>query len=63
MSEKSIGYTVGQTINETASTIVGFFSDFYDGLVGNEPESTPEVEVEVTEAPKGERTRNKGAAQ
>ena len=35
MSEKSIGYTVGQTINETASTIVGFFSDFYDGLVGN----------------------------
>lgn len=61
MSEKSIGYTVGQTINETASTIVGFFSDFYDGLVGNEPESTPEVEV--IEAPKVVRTRNKGAAQ
>ncbi len=64
MSEKSIGYVVGETINETASTIVGFFSDFYDGLVGNEPESTPEVEVdEVIEAPKAVRTRNKGAAQ
>lgn len=62
MSEKSIGYTVGQTINETASTIVGFFSDFYDGLVGNEPESTSEVD-EVIEAPKAVRTRNKGAAQ
>ena len=62
MSEKSIGYTVGQTINETASTIVGFFSDFYDGLVGNELESTSEV-AEVIEAPKAVRTRNKGAAQ
>lgn len=62
MSEKSIGYTVGQTINETASTIVGFFSDLYDGLVGNEPESTSEVD-EVIEAPKAVRTRNKGAAQ
>ena len=62
MSEKSIGYTVGQTINETASTIVGFFSDFYDGLVGNEPEGTSEVD-EVIEAPKAVRTRNKGAAQ
>lgn len=62
MSEKSIGYVVGETINETASTIVGFFSDFYDGLVGNEPESTPEVD-EVIEAPKAVRTRNKGAAQ
>ena len=30
MSEKSIGYVVGETINETASTIVGFFSDFCD---------------------------------
>lgn len=62
MSEKSIGYVVGETINETASTIVGFFSDFYDGLVGNEPESTSEVD-EVIEAPKAVRTRNKGAAQ
>lgn len=63
MSEKSIGRVCGETLNEAATTLISFFGDFYDGLVGNEPESTPEVEVEVIEAPKVVRTRNKGAAQ
>lgn len=62
MSEKSIGRVCGETLNEAATTLISFFSDFYDGLVGNEPESTSEV-AEVIEAPKVVRTRNKGAAQ
>ena len=62
MSEKSIGRVCGETLNEAATTLISFFGDFYDGLVGNEPESTPEVD-EVIEAPKAVRTGNKGAAQ
>lgn len=62
MSEKSIGRVCGETLNEAATTLISFFGDFYDGLVGNEPESTSEVD-EVIEAPKAVRTRNKGAAQ
>lgn len=50
MSEKSIGRVCGETINEAATTLISFFGDFYDGLVGNPLESTPEPDPE-TEVP------------